>query len=77
MEGGEVTNWANVPFLPVTINFQTFIASFDVVSGEWQKKELKDSHESPELKRMQEDLENLRIKNVLNENYLKMLISVM
>lgn len=63
MEAAEVVDWKNIPFLPVTINFQTFLADFDCNSGEWRKKELQDNEESPELKRILEDLENLRLKN--------------
>ena len=63
MEVAENIDWRDIPFLPILINFQTFIADFDTTTGEWRKKELQDSAESPELKRIQEDLENLKIKN--------------
>lgn len=63
MEIAENVDWKNVPFFPVLINFQTFVADFDTDTGEWKKKELQDSADSPEVKRMLEDLENLKIKN--------------
>ena len=63
MEAAENADWKNIPFLPIIVNFQTFVADFDAATGEWKKKDLRDYEESPELKRMQQDLEDLKIKN--------------
>jgi hypothetical protein len=63
MEAGEFTDWKNIPFLPIFINFQTFIADFDPNSGEWRKKELQENEESPEIKRIIEEIDGLRLKN--------------
>jgi hypothetical protein len=63
MEAVEAINWDSIPFLPVSINFQNFVAHFDTETGEWKKQELQENEESPELKRMKEDLDNLKIKN--------------
>ena len=62
---GDIENidWNNIPFLPVSIRFEDFYAEFDVENGEWRKRDRKISEESPEFKRMQEELSNLKIKN--------------
>ncbi|OMJ87683.1 hypothetical protein SteCoe_10527 [Stentor coeruleus] len=63
MEAAEVTDWKNIPFLPISINFLTFVANFDSDVGEWIKVDLKEREDTPELKRLGEDLESLKTKN--------------
>ena len=63
MEAGDFTDWSKIPFLPINIKFQSFYADFDTLTGEWKKQGIVESHESPEVRQINEEIENLRTKN--------------
>jgi hypothetical protein len=63
MEAGDFTDWTKIPFLPINIKFTTFYVDFDCSSGEWKKQGIIESSESPEIRQINEEIENIRIKN--------------
>ncbi|CAG9322560.1 unnamed protein product [Blepharisma stoltei] len=56
-------DWKNVPFFPIKLTLHGTSASFHPETGEWQTIEIQSSEDSPELKRIQEDLNTLKIKS--------------